>query len=84
MPKVKYIFSRDKQNPRGITSAQEPATDAASALSHWQGAVDHGRNYDPVTEDDVSLTAELSWSDGDTRAGPNLDDWCTKFGVQRE
>lgn len=84
MAKAKYIFSRDNQNRRGITSAQEPATDANSALSHWQGEVDDGRHYDPVTEYDVSLTAELSWSDGDTRAGPDLDDSCTKFGVQRE
>jgi hypothetical protein len=82
MPKARYVFRRDKQNPKGITRAQQPATDATSALSHWSGQAD-GRSYEEVTEDDLSLTAELSWSDGDRRAGVDLDRMCDRFGVER-
>lgn len=66
-----------------MLSTNRPSTDATSALSHWRGEAD-GRSYHEVADDDASLTAQLSWSDDDSRAGTDLDAICEKFGVERK
>lgn len=83
MPKAKYVFCRNDRIPRGFLSSNDPGTDATSALSHWRGAAVE-RSCEKVAEDDVSLTAQLSWSKDDTRAGSDLDTMCDKFGVERK
>ncbi len=83
MPKVKYVFCRNDKSRRGSQSTNQPSTDATSALSHWCGEA-VGRSCEEVAEDDASLTAQLSWSDGDTKAGSDLDTMCDRFGVERK
>ncbi len=83
VPKVKYVFCRNDKSRRGSQSTNQPSTDATSALEYWRGEA-VGRSCEKVTEDDASLTAQLSWSDDDTKAGSDLDTMCDRFGVERK
>lgn len=83
MPTVKYTFYRNDRTASGMSSPYQPGTDAASALSHWAGAV-IGRSFEVIAEDDSSLTAVLSWRDDDVKARSDLDGYCDTFGVERK
>lgn len=83
MAKAKYVFCRNDKCPGGFLSTNQLSTDAINALSCWCREAD-GRSYQEVAEDEVSLTAQLSWSDDDTRAGSDLDTMCDRFGVERD
>ena len=78
---AEYRFNRCN-NISGILSKNRPSTDALSALQRWTNSK-KGRSYKIRTDEDEHLIAQLSWENNDSNAGPNLDDECTKSGVER-
>lgn len=77
-----YRFTRDGRNFKGFISSNESSTDALQALSIWSGA-QQGRGYIVAIDEDEQLLANLSWTDTDSSAGPDLDSACLKLGVNR-
>jgi hypothetical protein len=78
----RYRFTRDGRNVTGLMSPNYPSTDALGALNEWSGT-QKGRRQVVVIDQDEQLVADLSWSDADSSAGPDLDSACLKFGVNR-
>lgn len=79
---VRYRFTRDRSNVTGLVSGNRASTDALGALSVWCGA-QQGREYVVVIDEDEQLVVDLSWSEADSSAGPDLDSACLKLGVSR-
>jgi hypothetical protein len=82
MPTARYKFVRSGTSIKGFASLNSASTDALNAVSTWSGA-QPGRSMKIVLDDDAQLVAELTWSNDDSVAGPNLDDECDRFGVER-
>ncbi|NMG31272.1 hypothetical protein [Aromatoleum evansii] len=82
MPSGRYKFSRSSRSVEGFFSKNTSSTDALNALLVWSSNRSE-RMYDVITDNDALLFAKLSWSEGDSKAGPDLDDACAKFGVER-
>lgn len=78
----RYRFTRDGRNIAGLMSGNRASTDALGALSLWSSA-QQGRDYVVVADEDEQLVADLSWSEADSSAGPDLDSACLKLGVNR-
>ncbi len=82
MPSGRYKFSRSNGSIEGFCSKNTPSTDALNALLAWSSTRSE-RKYDVTSDNDELLMAKLSWSEGDSSAGPDLDDACGKVGVER-
>lgn len=82
MSSAKYTFYRNDKTASGISSPRQASTDAMSVISHWAGAT-AGRSCEVINEDDNSLTAVLMWTDEGAKARADLDDYCSKFGIER-
>jgi len=82
MASGRYKFVRDGKNVTGFLSANRASTDALGALGAWSGA-QSDRGYTVVIDEDEQLLADLSWSEVDSSAGPDLDCECFKFGLSR-
>lgn len=82
MPSCCYKFSRSARSIKGFFSRNTPSTDALNGLLAWSSTRSE-RRYEVITDNDELLMAKLSWSEGDSSAGPDLDDACGKVGVER-
>lgn len=85
MPSAKYRFHRDMESVSGMMSRSRPNTDAYTALQVWRGQHPE-RSYEVHGGDDDDnqpLEATLTWGDGDTRAGSDLEAACRANGVER-
>lgn len=81
MPSAKYRFKRSN-NISGFQSQNRPSTDTLNALQRWLEG-NNERSCEIKTDEDELLIAQLSWKEGDTGAGPDLDASCSQFGVER-
>jgi hypothetical protein len=77
----RYRFVRDLESTNGFLSRARPSTDAVNALQTWTNGY-AGRSY-RVISDNNELVAELTWPEADRVAGPELEDSCRQFGVER-
>lgn len=83
MPTARYKFSRDHRNiEKGFMSRNNPSTDALSTLLTWKSAKGD-REYRILEDNDEALRVEISWSDSDPSAGPDLNSACKNFGLSR-
>ncbi len=81
MPTARYKFVRDV-GVEGFLSRNRPSTDALSAVSHWSSGAT-GRSHVVQVDEDDRLIADLTWSEADQTAGPDLDNLCRGVGVVR-
>lgn len=82
MPSGRYRFARKSNSIEGFASRNRPSTDALNVVNIWSNAQPQ-RSFSILGDEDEQLLADLSWSEADISAGPNLDDTCDKFGVER-
>ncbi len=81
MPLAKYRFKRS-EDISGFLSQNRPSTDALKALKLWSGD-EKGRSYKIKIDGDEFLIAQLSWEEGDEKAGPDLNARCQGNDVER-
>lgn len=81
MPIASYRLVRSN-SIEGFRSSNRPSTDALNALNDWADT-QSDRSYTVRVIEDELLEIELSWSDADASAGPDLDKACHRFGVGR-
>lgn len=82
MPIVRYKFVRKNNSVEGFASRNRPSTDALNVINIWSNAQPQ-RSFNILVDEDEQLVADLTWSETDPSAGPNLDDTCYKFGIER-
>lgn len=82
MNRVRYRFVRKDKSINGFLSSNTPSTDALKALGKWSNAHPQ-RGYTKLVDEEEQLLVELSWSESDDSAGPDLDEFCNEFGVNR-
>lgn len=82
MPGGRYRFVRNTNSIEGLASVNRSSTDALNTVNLWSNAAPQ-RSFAIIIDEDEQLLVDLSWSDTDISAGPNLDDICHKFGVER-
>ena len=81
MPTARYKFVRDN-GVEGFLRSNRPSTDALGAVSAWShGAT--GRSHVVQIDEDDHLVVDLTWSEADRTAGPDLSDLCRRFGINR-
>lgn len=82
MPSGRYRFVRNSNSTKGFLSSNRPSTDALSVVNIWSNAQPQ-RSYAILIDEDEQLLVDLSWSESDVSAGPDLEETCYKFGVER-
>ena len=82
MNRARYRFVRKNKSIKGFLSSNSPSTDALNAVDNWSNAKPQ-RSYTTLVDENEQLLVELSWSESDDSAGPDLEESCHKFGVNR-
>lgn len=82
MPSGRYKFVRKSNSIEGFASTNRASTDALNVVTIWSNAQPQ-RSFSILVDEDEQLVADLTWSETDHSAGPNLDGACDKFGIER-
>lgn len=77
-----WDFERDPRSAVGFQSGNRASTDAINALEAWCPMV-VDRAYAVLSETDDMLRASLTIDPRDSNAGADLDELCSRFGIQR-
>jgi hypothetical protein len=82
MPTARYKFVRNT-NMAGFQSRNRASTDALKAIQTWSSASSGRSAEEPIVDEADTLVVDLTWSETDGAAGPDLDVACDNVGVAR-